>query len=84
MGWIGHFTSLDRASLAPIEFITYPRAAIKQAGGVASATRARAKMATKKVEAYMLTEFEVGVSKRGERGWKNGCRRTVVLKERLI
>jgi hypothetical protein len=84
MGWIGYFTSLDRASLAPIEFITYPRAAIKQAGGVASATRARAKMVTKKVEAYMLTEFEVGVSKRGERGWKSGRRRTVMLNELVV
>ena len=50
---------------------TYPRAAIKQAGGVsASAMRARAIMAAKnRVEgAYILTEFEIRVLKRGERG----------------
>ena len=50
---------------------TYPRAAIKQAGGVAAnATRARAKMAAnKKVEeAYMLSEFGIKYIKQGKRG----------------
>lgn len=47
-----------------------PRAAIKQAGGVASATRARANIATKKVEAYMLTEFDGYLNRRkGGKGW---------------
>ena len=37
--------------------IAYPSAAIKQAGGVASATRTRAKMAMEKIEEYMLIEL---------------------------
>jgi hypothetical protein len=65
VGWVGLGAAgrQNHASLSPLVFKTYPRAAIKHAGGVAvSAMRARAKMAAKnKVEeAYMLTEFEIG------------------------
>jgi hypothetical protein len=63
MGWVGHYKQSISSLFCNLSLTTYPRAAIKQAGGVvASVMRASAIMAAmnKDEEAYMLTEFEIG------------------------